>query len=109
MKKIVKQACGIDVAQDELVVCLGRMYDDWEPELYASKTFANTQKGFESLVQWVKKLTEQAIAIRYVMEATGVYHESLAYYLDENGLEVSIVMPKKISNYARTLETKKIR
>ena len=108
MKKIVKQACGIDVAQDELVVCLGRMYDDWEPELYASKTFANTQKGFESLVQWVKKLTEQAIAIRYVMEATGVYHESLAYYLDENGLEVSIVTPKKISNYARTLETKTI-
>ena len=29
MKKIVKQVAGIDVAQDELVVRLGRMYDDW--------------------------------------------------------------------------------
>ena len=28
MKKIVKQVVGIDVAQNELVVCLGRMYDD---------------------------------------------------------------------------------
>ncbi len=28
MKKIVKQVVGIDVAQKELVVCLGRMYDD---------------------------------------------------------------------------------
>ncbi len=28
MKKILKQVVGIDVAQDELVVCLGRMYDD---------------------------------------------------------------------------------
>ena len=28
MKKIVKQVVGIDVAQKELVVSLGRMYDD---------------------------------------------------------------------------------
>ena len=26
------------------------------------------------------------ISVRYVMEATGVYHESLAYFLDEQGL-----------------------
>ena len=50
MKKIVKQVLGIDVAQKELVVCLGRMYDDWMPELYAHKTFANTAKGFAALV-----------------------------------------------------------
>ncbi len=33
------------------------------------------------------------------MEATGVYHESLAYFLEEKGYEVSIVLPNKISNY----------
>lgn len=108
MKKIVKQVVGIDVAQDELVVRSGRMYDDWSPELYASKTFANTAKGFESLIAWVKKLTSAETIVRYVMEATGVYHESLAYYLDENNCEVSIVLPNKISNYVRTLETKTI-
>lgn len=108
MKKIVKQVAGIDVAQDELVVRLGRMYDDWSPELYASKTFANTTKGFESLLAWAKKLTSTETPVRYVMEATGVYHESLAYYLDENSCGVSIVLPNKISNYARTLETKTI-
>ena len=32
MKKVVKQVVGIDVAQDELVVCLGKMYDDRTPE-----------------------------------------------------------------------------
>lgn len=108
MKKIVKQVAGIDVAQDELVVRLGRMYDDWSPELYASKTFANTTKGFESLLAWAKKLTSTETPVRYVMEATGVYHESLAYYLDENSCGVSIVLPNKISNYAHTLETKTI-
>ena len=108
MKKIVKQLVGIDVAQKELVVCLGKMYDDWTPELYASKTFANTAKGFISLVIWVNKLINDSVPARYAMEATGVYHESLAYYLDEQGLEVSIVMPNKISNYARTLEVKTV-
>lgn len=108
MKKIVKQVAGIDVAQDELVVQLGRMYDDWTPELYASKTFPNTPKGFESIVSWGNKLAETEVTVRYVMEATGVYHESLAYYLDENGYEVSIVLPNKISNYVRTLEKKTV-
>jgi len=108
MRKIVKQVVGIDVAQKELVISLGRMYDDWTPELYASKTFANTQKGFITLVSWVKKVTEAGPGVRYVMEATGVYHESLAYFLEEKGYEVTIVLPNKISNYFRTLTVKSI-
>jgi len=108
MKKIVKQVAGIDVAQNELVICLGRMYEDWTPELHASKTFANTPKGFVSFVQWVKKLSDPTVPVRYAMEATGVYHESLAYYLDEQDLEVSIILPNKISNYARTLDVKTV-
>ncbi len=67
MKKIVKQVLGTDVSQKELVVCLGRMYDDWTPELYAYKTFANSCKGFSSLLQWIKKLTDQSIVTRFVM------------------------------------------
>lgn len=108
MKKIVKQVAGIDVAQKELVVCLGCMYDDWSPSLYAHKTFANTEKGFVSLLLWLKKIADQSNAIRFVMEATGVYHESLAYFLDDQNCEVSIVLPNKISNYFRTLNVKTI-
>ena len=108
MKKIVKQAVGIDVAQKELVVCLGRMYDEWTNELYAQKKFANTSKGHMALILWVKKQTDETIPVRYVMEATGVYHESLAYFLDEKEYEVSIVLPNKISNYFRTLDVKTI-
>src|SRR5829696_972568 len=108
MKKIVKQIVGIDVSQDELVTCLGRMYDDWTPELYAKETFPNTRKGMESLVLWVQKQTDSGASVRFVMEATGVYHEQLAYYLDENDYQLTIVLPNKISNYMRTLQTKTI-
>jgi len=108
MRKIVKQIAAIDVAQKELVACLGRMYDDWSPQLYANKTFANTKTGMEALEHWAKKQIDPAVPVRFVMEATGVYHEALAYFLDERGYELSIVLPNKISNYVRTLDIKTI-
>lgn len=108
MKGILKQSVGIDVAQKELVVCIGRLYEDLSTELYAHKCFTNTAKGFMSLVQWVLKLTEPTVNIRYVMEATGVYHESLACYLSDHGYSLSIILPNKISNYFRTLSVKTV-
>ena len=108
MKKVIKQVMGIDVAQQELVVCLARMHDDWTSELYAHKTFANTQKGFEALVGWSVKLSEPHLGLGYVMEATGVYHERLAYFLSDQGHQVSIIVPNKISNYARSLTVKTV-
>ena len=107
MKKIVKRVVGIDVAQDELVVCAGRLFNDLSFELYAHKTFPNTAKGFGSLIEWATKNQEE-IAVRFVMEATGVYHESLAYFLAERQMNVSVILPNKISNYIRTLSVKTI-
>jgi transposase len=108
MANIVKQAAGIDVAQDELVVSLGRMAHDTGIDIFAFKAFPNNTKGFNNLVAWVNKLAVKGIKIRYVMEATGVYHEKLAYYLSDQQQEVSIVLPNKISNYFRTLDVKTI-
>jgi transposase len=109
MKKILRQVLGIDVAQKELVVCLGRLCDgDLVLELYAHRTFPNTGKGFVAMVLWVKKLTVEGVPVRYVMEATGVYHEAVAYFLEGKGHAVSIVLPNKISNYSRTLDVKTV-
>jgi len=108
MTNIVKQVAGIDVAQKELVVSLGRIDQFIQKEVYACKAFANKPSGFAALLVWIKKHTDNLITVRYVMEATGVYHEQLAYYLTEQGFEVSIVLPNKISNYLKTLETKTI-
>lgn len=108
MKKVLKQVAGIDVSQEELLVCLGRIYDNWTIELYAHKTFANTKKGFAALLAWVQKQTVTGISLRFVMEATGVYHEEVAYFLDEQSCAVSVVLPNKISNYFKTLDVKTI-
>ena len=108
MKRIVKQVVGIDVAQKELVVCLGRVDEGLTTELYANKIFLNKESGFRALTVWVNKMMKVQTPVRYVMEATGVYHEKLAYYLESQGFDVSIVLPNKISNYFRTLDVKTI-
>lgn len=106
--KVLKQVAGIDVAQKELVVSLGCMQESLTTKIYAFKTFPNNDKGFAALIQWVNKLAVAEVVVKYVMEATGIYHETLAYYLTDKGLQVSILMPNKVSNFSRTLETKTV-
>lgn len=108
MKKTIKQVLGVDVAQKELVTCLAMKYDDWSEAPYIHKTFPNTISGFKQLSQWITKVADANLTVNYVMEATGVYHESLAYYLRDDNQLVSIVLPNKISHYAKTLNTKTI-
>jgi len=108
MTKILKQVAGIDVAQNELVVSLGRVDESLCKEVYAYKTFVNKQSGFTALLVWIKKHTDNRVNVLYVMEATGVYHEKAAYHLTDQGFEVSIVLPNKISSYMKTLDIKTI-
>jgi transposase len=108
MKKVLKQVAGIDVAQKELVITLGRMFEDLTIELFSYKVFKNSDSGIKSLIDWVNNQIENTVPVRYVMEATGVYHQKFAYYLVDNGHEVSIILPNKISNYMRTIEQKTI-
>jgi transposase len=106
--KILKQAVGIDVSQKELAVSVGRLKEDLINEIHGYRTFANTSNGFIELMGWVKRLTVPEVPIRFVMEATGVYHESLAYYLVDHEQLVSIVMPNKMSNFQKTSPIKTI-
>lgn len=107
-QQILKQIIGIDVSQKELVVCFGRMTDAPCSQLCSQASFANTTAGMQKLLGWVAKQKQADRPLRFVMEATGVYHESLAYFLSSQGYALSIVLPNKISNYVRTLETRTV-
>lgn len=106
--KFLKQVLGVDVAQKELVVTLGRVNDDLKVELYLYRVFQNGEKGFVALLKWLKKETDNSVKLQVVMEATGVYHQKFAYFLADNKIDLSIVLPNKISNFIRTLEIKTI-
>ena len=106
--KVLKQVLGVDVAQKELVVTLGRINEDLSKELYSYRVFRNKETGFVALLKWLKKETQENVSVQVIMEATGVYHQRFAFFLTENGVDLSIVLPNKISNYIRTLETKTV-
>lgn len=108
MKRILRQVAGIDVAQKELVVSLGCKNEDHSDEIYAYKVFPNSAKGFVELVNWVKKMSNPGSQIQFVMEATGVYHERFAFFLNDNNHQVSVVLPNLISNFSRTLDVKTV-
>lgn len=101
----LKQVVGIDVAKDELVCCFGVLNSDFKTELKSYFVVKNNTTGIQKLFKWAKSNSKDS-PVLYVLEATGVYHEKLAYWLHENNQKVSIVLPNKISNYARTLDIK---
>jgi len=69
-----------------------------------SKVFPNTEKGHQALIVWIEKQTRQPIdASHIVMEATGIYHEALAYALFKAGTQVSVINPAQIKSYAKSL------
>jgi transposase len=106
--RVLKQVLGVDIAQKELVVCIGKVNDDLVVELCNEKVFTNKETGFVALHKWLKKHTLDEIPVRIVMEATGVYHEKFAHFMSANGYDISIVLPNKISNYMRTLDIKTV-
>lgn len=108
MQTWTKLAVGIDVAQKELVVCLGGMTATLTKSTIAEKTFRNDLSGVKAMESWVQRQVRDASGVHYVMEATGVYHETAAYYLDGAGYLVHIVLPNMVSNYMRSLALKTI-
>lgn len=81
---------GIDVAKDKVDVALR--------SAGAEATFANTPSGRRQLVEWVKRHQVD----KAVLEASGGYERSWARLLQEAGLEVWIVDPKRVRRFAQS-------
>ena len=65
--------------------------------MLSTRTFANTLQGFKQLQDWLKFKKHPDAAVRFTMEATGVYYEGLAFFLYEKGYMLHVVLP----NYER--------
>lgn len=92
---------GIDVSKEKFDVA---WLKNSETNKVKNKGFMNTAKGHTALIGWAMKQTQRPIeSIHFVMEATGVYHEALAYALFEAGAKVSVVNPAQVRDYAKSL------
>lgn len=99
--KIVKQCVGIDISKTSLECCIGNLNGTGEQNFSKTKVFNNNPDGFKELYQWVN-LSSKHKNTHYVMEATGVYYESLAYWLHEKEESLSVLLPNKINHFAKS-------
>lgn len=95
-----KFCVGIDVDKSTFKVCL--MAQSERKKILGSRSFSNSSKGFVSFTDWVGRKLKGSSA-RYVMEATGVYHEHLAYHLHDQAEVIHIVLPLKSKRYMQSL------
>ena len=102
---VLKESIGIDVSKDSLSCCFGYVDQNQNEYFTKSRSFGNSSKGFKDLHKWIKS-QEPCDDIWYIMEATGVYHENLAYWLLAKELNVSVLLANKVHHFAKTLELK---
>jgi len=109
--KLIKKVTGIDISKDSFTVCFGTLDDTLNQKISKSFTFENNKKGFKTLIKSVNNIDvfrseDKTIPLWFVVEATGVYYENLAYFLAENNFSVSVVLPNKIKHFFKTLKNK---
>lgn len=95
----MKTVIGIDVSKNKLD-CL--WLREIESRKAKAKVFTNNADGHQRLVAWAQKQTGLAMEnIEFVMEATGIYHERLAYILYDSGAQVAVLNPAQVRAYAK--------
>jgi len=85
--EVTLNVVGIDVSKATLAVCYGVQTRLQHAEV------GNSKAGFEQLVR------RCGVDCLYVMEATGSYYLSLAYYLVEQGAQVAVVNPLVVRRF----------
>jgi transposase len=103
----LRVSIGIDISSEKFDVCLSTVTTDGEVKVGVGAEFPNTSTGFRKFSRWVDKVNkEKKLPLFFLMEATGAYHEELAYYLHRRGCSVIIVLPSKSKKYMQSLPIK---
>lgn len=91
----------MDVSKNDFACCLSVINEQQEVKVKASHKFSNTASGFRLFSDWQARHCREALPVTVVMEATGVYHEQVAWFLHSKGQPLSILVPSKAKQYLR--------
>jgi len=101
--KILKQSIGIDVSKNDFKVCLGVIDEQLQAKNVYEYAYTNNKKGISQFIKDIIKKTDQLIPLSFVMEATGVYHQELAYALADKEFPVVILLPNKAKSFSKSI------
>ena len=104
--KRIKQSVGIDMSYKTFHAVYCKELEDGSLEYSEVNEFSNDKKGFNQLERTLNKLKDKNLPLIYLMEATGVYYESLAYHLHKIKKQVVVVLPNKSKHFLGSLNLK---
>src|ERR1041384_3401034 len=95
----LKYGIGLDVSMDKFDACVSVIDIEQRVIVKAQAGFANNIKGFDAFYTWSSKVMKLPLPVVFLMEATGIYYEQLAWYLHIKKASVSIILPNKAKKY----------
>ena len=102
----LKYSVGIDMSKKDFKACFVVFDDKQNIKVKANRTFPNTKNGFENFKIWYSKFNKEDLSVVFVMEATGSYHEHLAWYLYQDKQVVIVSLPNRTKAYMTSLGIK---
>lgn len=106
LKQVLKQSVGLDVSKDTVAACFSQREISKPFRILSSRTFSISVTGFKQLHEWIVRQRDPTVDLHFLMEATGVYYEDLAYFLQSKDYRVSVLLPNKTAAYAKSLDCK---
>ena len=101
-----KYSLGVDVSKDTLDCCISQQKKG-SIKIVSTKKFANSLTGFKKILSWLAVKSKQENALHVVLEATGVYHENFAHFINDNSqYRITILLPIKAKFWFKSLNIK---
>jgi transposase len=94
---------GLDIAAADFVAS---MYQSPEEPVVTQGGFANTIDGYVMFQSWLESQKVNRENCIICMEATGVYSEGIAHFLQTDGFKVSVEAPLKVKRVFDPIELK---
>jgi transposase len=101
-----KHSIGIDISKATFTACSCSKDSEGKLTFSEVKKFKNEAIGFNQLLRWVKGLVKPSEELIFLMEATGVYYETLAHHLFKIKKKVVVVLPNTSKHYFSSLNIK---
>ena len=102
----LKYSVSADISKEKFDGCVSVIDMGQQVKVIATKSFKNSDCGFKEFDKWHGLKCKEAVPVVFIMEATGVYYEKLAWYLHRQGYHVSVVLPNKSKKYMQSLGLK---
>jgi transposase len=102
----LKYSVGADISKEKFDACISVINKEQYVKVVASRTFSNNESGFKAFLEWKTLKCKLVLPTVFVMEATGIYYEKLAWFLHRNKQFLSVVLPNKSKKYMQSVGIK---